>query len=67
LALALDEPKETDDAYEIDGFTYLVDKAFIEKVTPIKIDFLVTGFRVTAGVDFGAACSSCDTARSCCS
>jgi hypothetical protein len=53
--------------YEIEGFTYIVDKDFMDKVKPIKIEFLDTGFKVTTGIDFGSPCSSCDTARSCCS
>ncbi len=53
--------------YEIEGFTYVVDKDFMDKVKPIKIEFLDTGFKLTTGMDLGAPCSSCDTARSCCS
>ena len=67
LALALDEQKETDHVYEIEGFTYIVDKDFMDKVKPIKIEFLDTGFKLTTGMDLGTPCSSCDTARSCCS
>ena len=65
--MALDEPKETDNVYEIDGFKYIVDKEFLEKVKPIKVDFTVMGFKIDCGVDFGAgsACSSCGTKDSC--
>jgi len=68
--LALDEPKETDDSFEIGGVTYIVDKEFLEKVTPVKIDYLETpaeGFLVTGNIDFIAACSSCNTESTCCS
>ena len=34
--MALDEPKATDDVFDIDGFQYLVDKDFMEKAKPIK-------------------------------
>jgi len=45
-----------------------VDKDFMEKVKPVKIDFLEIGFKVTAGIEFGKACgTSCDTKGSCCS
>jgi hypothetical protein len=67
MALALDERKETDHLYEIEGFSYIVDKDFMDKVKPIKIEFLDTGFKVTTGMDLRTPCSSCDTARSCCS
>lgn len=67
MAMALDESRETDAVYEIDGFKYVVDKAFLEKVKPIKVDFLVSGFKVDCAVDFTSGCSSCGTTGSCCS
>jgi len=63
--MALDEPKETDNVYEIDGFKYIVDKEFLEKVKPIKIDFSVMGFKIDCRTDFGSECSSCGTHSSC--
>jgi Fe-S cluster assembly iron-binding protein IscA len=63
--MALDEPKETDNVYEIDGFKYIVDKEFLEKVKPIKVDFSVMGFKIDCGLDFGSECSSCGTHSSC--
>jgi Fe-S cluster assembly iron-binding protein IscA len=64
--LALDEPKDSDHVYDIDGFQYLVNKEFMEKVKPIKVDYLQMGFKIDCGIDFGAACSSCGTKGSCC-
>ncbi len=54
--MALDEPKETDTVYDIDGFSYLVDAEFIEKVKPIKVDFVDIGFRLSCAVDFSRSC-----------
>ena len=65
--MALDELRDTDVACDIDGFTYVVDKDFIEKIQPIKIDFNYFGFKITSGMDLGGGCSSCTTAGSCCS
>ncbi len=61
--MALDESKETDNVYEIDGFTYIVDKEFLEKVKPIKVDFSVMGFKIDCEVDFGSGseCSGSGT------
>ncbi len=59
MALALDEPKEEDDVYDIDGFTYVVNKDFMEKVKPIRVDFSPIGFRIDCGYDFGKNCGSC--------
>jgi iron-sulfur cluster assembly protein len=68
--MALDEPRETDEAFEIDKFKFVVDKNFLEKAQPIKVDYLVSGFKLDCGIDFGAsACSGCgsDSASSSCS
>ena len=67
LAMALDEPKDSDDIFEVDGFKYLVNKEFLEKAKPIKVDFAMYGFKLDCGIDFGAACGSCSTEGSCCS
>ena len=67
MAMALDESKTTDDVFNIDGFTYVVDKEFMAKVSPIKVDFLSTGFKVDCAIDFTSGCSSCGTKGSCCS
>jgi iron-sulfur cluster assembly protein len=67
MAMALDEPRDNDDEFDIDGFKYLIDKEFMEKAQPIKVDFMQVGFKITAGIDFGAACGSCGTKGSCCS
>ena len=66
--MALDEPHDTDDVYEVDGFTYIVNKTLMERATTIKIDFSPMGFKLDSNIDFGAsACGSCSTTGSCCS
>jgi iron-sulfur cluster assembly protein len=68
--MALDEPKDTDEAYEIDGFKYIIDKEFLGKAQPIKIDFSGMGFKLECAVDFSAGssgCSGCGTTSDCCS
>ena len=65
--MALDEPKDNDKTFDIDGFKYIVDTAFLEKVQPIKVDFSMYGFKLDCGIDFGAGCTSCSTTGSCCS
>ncbi len=64
--MALDEPKDTDNVYDIDGFKYIVNQEFLEKVKPIKIDFSEMGFKLNCAVDFSSDCSSCGTKTSCC-
>ena len=53
--LALDEPRKTDDVFEIDGFQYVVNKKFFDKFKPIKVDFSPIGFKITAAVNYGAS------------
>ena len=59
--MALDEPKDNDEIYEIEGFKYLVDKEFSEKVQPIRVDFTEMGFKLDCAVDFnvGGGCGGC--------
>ena len=57
--MALDEQKEDDNLYEVDGYKYLVNKTFMTKAQPIRIDFNNYGFRLDSAYDFGAAASAC--------
>ena len=63
--MALDEPKESDDVYDIDGFTYVVDKEFIKVAQPVKVDFIDYGFRLTSSIKFDSACGGCGSNSSC--
>lgn len=65
--MALDEPNEFDEEFDIDGFKYLVNKDFLERATPIKVDFHMYGFKLDCGIDFGPGCTSCGTGGSSCS
>lgn len=59
--MALDEPRDQDEVYDIDGFQYLVDKNFLEKAKPIKVDYMVHGFKLDCGMEFntGDGCAGC--------
>ena len=64
--MALDEPKDTDDVYKVDGFEYIINKDFMEKAKPIKIDFLEVGFKIDSSIELQSECGSCSTTGSCC-
>jgi len=69
--MALDESKENDEIYEVEGYSYIVNKDLLEKASPIKVDFSNYGFRLDSAIDFsGGGCSGCgstgDTSESCC-
>jgi Fe-S cluster assembly iron-binding protein IscA len=51
VAMALDEPKDTDNVFDIDGFQFIVDKEFMKDAEPIKVDFSEFGFQ------FDCACN----------
>jgi len=63
--MALDEPRESDKIFDIDGFKYVVDKDFLEKAQPIKIDFLEIGFKLTSSLVFEQGCTSGSCGGSC--
>lgn len=69
MALALDESKENDNVYDINGITYLVDKALAEQAKEIKVDFVDyfgrQGFSVTSGVSLGGDGGTCGSSCSC--
>ena len=57
--MALDEPQDSDEVFDIDGFTYLIDKAFMDKAKPVKVDFIDYGFKLTSSIKFDSACGGC--------
>jgi hypothetical protein len=65
--MALDEPNEKDQEFDIDGYKYIVEKDFLERAQPIKVDFQMYGFKLESGTDFGAGsgCSGCGSGSSC--
>lgn len=65
--MALDESKENDEKFDIDGYTYVVEKDFLAQAKPIKVDFLEVGFKVTSSIKLESSCGSCSTTGSCCS
>lgn len=64
--MALDKSRDNDEKYEIDGFQYVVDKEFMEKAKPIKIDYSETGFKLDSSIEIKEECSGCGTTSDCC-
>jgi hypothetical protein len=65
--MALDEPKDTDNVYDVNGFKFIMDKDFDEKAKPVTIDFMGYGFKISSSIDFGPAsgCSACSSSGGC--
>jgi len=61
--MTLDEPKETDNVFNVNGFQFILDKDFYEKVKPVKVDFMGYGFKISSNLQLGAGaaggCGSC--------
>ncbi len=58
--MALDEPKNSDDSYEVKGHKFVVDKDFMQKAERIKIDFTGMGFHLDSKMDLGdPGCGGC--------
>ena len=60
--MALDESKPEDEMFENGGITFLIEKALLEQVKPIEVDFVTTpqgsGFKLTSSLSQGSSCGS---------
>jgi hypothetical protein len=66
--MALDEPKDNDQVFDVNGFKFVMEKDFYEKAQPVKVDFLGYGFKIDSSLEFDAsnsACGSCSTSGGC--
>jgi hypothetical protein len=59
--MALDEPRESDQVFNVNGFQFIMEKDFYEKAKPVKVDYLGYGFRISSSIQFapGGGCSGC--------
>jgi len=66
LALDVDEIKDTDAVFNIDGFQFIVDEDFFIEAQPIRIDYNArSGFQFDCSLEFEEGCSGCGTSRAC--
>ena len=60
FGVSVEEPKKSDEIFEIDGFTYIVNRKLLEMVKPIKIESDGFGFLISGkGVNSSGGCGSC--------
>jgi iron-sulfur cluster assembly protein len=57
--MALDEPKASDNVYSIGDYQFIVDKEFMEKAKPVKVDFSKFGFAISSSIELGGGCGGC--------
>jgi len=64
--LALDEPKDNDDSFDVEGYTFLVEKDLMAKAQPITVDLTYMGFQVQSNLELGGGgCGSSCSSGSC--
>jgi Fe-S cluster assembly iron-binding protein IscA len=63
--MALDEPKDTDQVFDIDDFKFIVDKKFMKEAEPIKVDFSYFGFQFDCSLAFQEGCTACAASGGC--
>jgi len=63
--LALDEPRDDDDVFEVEGFKFVVNKSLLKEMGIINIDGSPNGFLVSAAKLKKGACSSAGGGCSC--
>lgn len=59
--MALDEPRDTDKIFNVNGFQFIIDTEFYEKAKPVTVDFMGYGFRINSSINFapGTGCGGC--------
>jgi Fe-S cluster assembly iron-binding protein IscA len=68
IGMMIDDKKDADMVFKVDGFEYVVEKEFLKKAQPINVDFMGAGFRVTSSMELGGGgCGGCGSSSSCCS
>ena len=65
--MALDEPRDTDNVFNVNGFQFIVEKEFYEKAKPVTVDFMGYGFRISSNINFAPAGGGCGGCHGSCS
>lgn len=67
--MVLDEPKDTDNVYQVNGFTLVVDKELMTTTQAITVDYvnyaMGSGFKLTSTVPVGGGGGCGSTSCSC--
>ena len=60
LALDVDEPQDTDDVFDIDGFQFVINRILLKDAAPIKVDYTRSGFQFDSSLEFEDVCTTCE-------
>jgi iron-sulfur cluster assembly protein len=62
LALDVDEPLDTDDVFDIDGFQFVINRILLKDAEPIKVDYNSrSGFQFDSSLEFEEGCAACSS------
>lgn len=61
LVVGMDEQRDGDRVFEVDGLTYVIEHGFFEQIQPVTVDFNDNNFNVSAAVSFGDGCAGCSS------
>lgn len=64
LALAMDELKDGDDSFDVEGYTFLVESDLMAKAKPLTVDLSYMGFQILSSLELpkgGCSTGSCST------
>ncbi len=76
LSLALDDPNQNDATFEVEGYTFCMDKEMAQEATFLKVGISYQGFVVDSDLEIpagagggscGSSCGGCGSSGSCCS
>jgi len=67
LGLAMDEKNDADEVFDVQGYTFLVEKELCEKGKPFAIDMTHMGFEVQSGLELGGGGCGCSSGGGCAS
>jgi iron-sulfur cluster assembly protein len=65
IAMAVDEIRNTDKVFKINGVEYVVEKELLKQAQPIEVDFMGDGFQISTSLKLGGGCSGCGSTGSC--
>ncbi len=66
FTMALDEPKDSDETFEIGNHPYVIDKELLAEAAPVIVDFGGMGYKIDTGMVMPeSGCGGCGSAGSC--
>lgn len=52
--MALDEPCDTDNVFNVNGFQFIINKELYQKAKPVTVALTGYGFRIFSSINFGS-------------